>query len=69
MMYDGIALYCFDKHFLDFAITITMTLSITHMFLLILSEYISLTAKQRARDNTGLLVYFTFGWCFPLPRL
>lgn len=56
--YDSFYLICVGHHFLDFAITISMTLSVTHMMLLILTEYISLTGswKQRARDHTGLLL-------------
>lgn len=58
LTYDTIILLCFRNHFLNFAVTITMTLSVTHIMMLILAEYISLTAsrKQRARDYGGLLL-------------
>lgn len=58
LAHDSITLLCKGNHFLDFSVTVTMALSITHMNLLILTEYISLTTswKQRARDHTGLLL-------------
>lgn len=67
LIYDSFVLLCFGNH-LNFTVTITMTLSVTHLLLLVLTEYISLTAgkKQRARDHTGLLliswiISITFG--------
>lgn len=58
LTFDSIILLCVGNHFLTFAVTITMTLSVSHMMLLILSEYISITSswKQRAGDHTGLLL-------------
>ena len=68
LTYDSFVLICFGDHFLNFVVTITMTLSVTHIMLLMLAEYISLTyiSKQRARDYTGLLliswiISITFG--------
>lgn len=68
LTFESIILICVGKQFLTFAVTITMTLSVSHMMLLILAEYISITTstQQRAGDHSGLLlvawiISLTFG--------
>lgn len=58
LMYDSVTLLCVGDQYSGFTVTITMNLSVTHMMILVLAEYVSLTTgrKQRARDHTGLLL-------------
>ena len=59
LAYDNITLICHHKkERLHFMMTISVMLSLSHLMLLMLSEYINLTSnrRRRARDFTGLII-------------
>ena len=59
LTYDTITLICYHGgHRLGFAVTITVTLTVSHLLLLMLAQYIILTSgsKHRANDYIGLIL-------------